>query len=135
VVNFTWSDVEAGDFEVVVAESAGGEIGRSVVLFDLRGGTHQVDVVTGDAQSYRGRSEFRRIAVAVSPLAKDGSSPIPYMDLAFEDVDFLANKAKYPPSVIALFIHAHRLAALLSDTVPADAFFGMLREGLPPRLA
>src|SRR5690606_5937399 len=47
----------------------------------------------------------------------------------------LANKAKVPASVISTFIHAHRLAHLTTNRVPADAFFGMLREGLSPEFA
>jgi hypothetical protein len=134
VIGFTWSDVTTGDFEVVVKNAGGSEVGRSVVLLGLGDGTHRVDIVTGGG-SYRGRSEFRRIDVAVEPLAFDGITAIPYKDLLLSDVNYLANKAKYPPSFISTFIHAHRLADLTSDDVPADAFYGMLREGLSPQFA
>lgn len=133
-VGFTWNDVESSDFEVVVTDSVSGEIGRSVVLLDIEDGKHQVDIVTG-GESYRGRSEFRRIEVAVAPLASDAGTPIAYKDLALDDMGYLANKAKHSASVIAMFIHAHRLADLTTNSVPADAFFAMLREGLSPKLA
>ncbi|MFV8755876.1 carboxypeptidase-like regulatory domain-containing protein [Nannocystaceae bacterium ST9] len=132
-IGFTWGDVENGDFEVVVKSSVGVEIGRSVVLLGLGGGKHQVDVIAG-GQPYRGRAEFRRIDVAVEPLAFNGAAPIAYKNLLLSDVDYLANKAKYPASVISTFIHAHRLAELTND-IPAEAFYGMLREGLSPELA
>jgi hypothetical protein len=135
VIGFTWTDVDAGDFEIVATDNVLGEIGRSVVLLDLEDGEHRVDIVTGGGSSYRGRSEFRRIEVAVAPLASDGGNPIAFQDLALEDVDYLANRARYPASVIASFIHAHRLADLTANNVPADAFFAMLREGLSPVLA
>lgn len=130
-VGFTWSDVATGDFEVVVKTAVGAEVGRSAVLLSLGDGVHKVDIVTG-GQPYRGRSEFRRIDVAVEPLAFDGTTQIPYKDLLLSDVNYLANKAKFPPSFISTFIHAHRLADLTTNDVPADAFYGMLREGLSP---
>ncbi|NVB41814.1 hypothetical protein G6O69_28535 [Pseudenhygromyxa sp. WMMC2535] len=134
-VGFTWSDVESGDFEVVVTDvSTSEELGRSVVLFELGEGEHRVDIVTG-GQSYRGRSEFRRVDVAVEPLAWEGASKIDYADLALDDIEYLASKAGFPASVIALFIHAHRLADLSERAVGAQAFYGMLREGLSPTLA
>ena len=134
VIGFTWSDVAIGDFEVVVKNSGGAELGRSVVLLGLEDGVHRVDVVVG-GDLYRGRSEFRRIEVAVQPLAFNGVTAIPYEDLLLSDVEYLANKARYPASVISTFIHAHRLAELTTNDVPADAFYGMIREGLSPELA
>ncbi len=47
VIGFTWSDVTTGDFEVVVKNAGGSEVGRSVVLLGLGDGTHRVDIVTG----------------------------------------------------------------------------------------
>lgn len=132
-ISFTWNDVETGDFEVSVRDGGSVEVGRSVTLWDLGDGTHQVDVVTGTA-SYRGRSEFRRVDVAAQPLAFDGATAIPYEDLALTDVDYIAGKAKHPPSLIATFIHAHRLSKLTTG-IPADAFYGMLREGLSVELS
>ncbi|MCA9696200.1 MAG: hypothetical protein KC431_01660, partial [Myxococcales bacterium] len=133
VLGFTWNDVETGDFEVVVTDSSSAELGRSVVLFGLSEGKYQVDVVAG-AQSYRGRSEYRRVAKVVEPLAWDAGSPIAAAALALADVDYLANKAQFSASVITTFIHAHRLAELTGGSITADAFYGMLREGLSPEL-
>ena len=132
-VEFTWDDIETGDFELAVADGLGSEVGRSVILLKLGEGEHLVDLVAGGL-SYRGRSEFRRIEVAVAPLASDGGAVIPYEDLALADVDYLANTAQHSASVIATFIHAHRLTLLTERAVPADALFGMLREGLSPEL-
>ncbi len=132
-ISFTWSDVEHGDFEVAVHDGASVEVGRSVTLWGLEDGVHQVDIVAGSL-AYRGRSEFRRVDVAAKPLAYDGPTQIPYRDLALADIDYLAGKAEHPPSVIATFIHAHRLA-YLATSVPADAFYGMLRSGLSAELS
>ncbi|HEY0137950.1 MAG TPA: Tc toxin subunit A, partial [Nannocystis sp.] len=112
------------DVEVVVCELDNTEIGRSVLLYDVAGEI-TVDIVVG-AADYRGRSDFRRIEARIDPLR--GSLAVD--ELGSEHIEYLSAKLDMDPLRIAQYIQAHRMSVLL-DTVPAWAFYALLRQGLP----
>ncbi|WAS90970.1 neuraminidase-like domain-containing protein [Nannocystis punicea] len=121
------------DVYVIVSNSGGGEIGRSVFLYDVSGEL-TVDIVVGDDE-YSGRSEYRRIEARIEDLRGD----VAVVALDADYLEYLAAKLGMDPLRISLYIHAHRMNAHLASAVPADAvpawaFYALLRMGLSTNL-
>jgi len=101
-------------------------IAVSPVMFDAPR-VAVINLNPGDSP-YPGPSEFEKIAEAISPVL---DSVLP-ADLQPADITFLWRDMNLEPEHIRLFAAA---AALARDTdVPAPAFYGMFRLGLPTDL-
>jgi hypothetical protein len=103
------------------------EIARSSLICHARR-AQPVDVVVG-GDAYRGYSEFERFTMTLRPHL-DGAS---FEALTAADVELLACKTGLDPRLVSQFADAHRFARLTD--VPAAAFYGFLREGLPTSLS
>ncbi len=90
-----------------------------------------VNLVIGN-QDYRGPAEFNRILAAIRPLLQK----VPITDLTEDDthhdISFLSGETGFDAQRLTVFVKAHRFEQ--QTKVPGDAFYGMLRKGLPDAL-
>jgi hypothetical protein len=124
---FSRAEKASADLVVRVVNAGGQVIAHSSTLFNAPAQA-TVDLVV--AQTAAGTpSEYERIDAALRPLTVD----VAPADLDASDLDFLTGETRIPRRKLATFAAA---AALERKTrVPAAAFYGMAREGLPATLA
>ena len=90
-----------------------------------------VDLIV-DGQSFRGQSEWELLLAHLSPLLEG----LPFADLTeddeHQDVTFLTGETGEDVGRITLLVAAHRMMA--ATDIAAEAFYSMLRQGLPTSL-
>ncbi|NVB39975.1 hypothetical protein G6O69_19175 [Pseudenhygromyxa sp. WMMC2535] len=124
----TWEETEAPatPWDLFVRAEDGETSVDSALLSDLEGGA-VVDLILGEG-SYRGQSEWERIAGRVTPLL-EGSAIV---DLPIDRIEWLARRADVLPTQLGNYIQAHRLADQRS--VEASSCYAFLQGGLPADL-
>lgn len=112
-------------------------LAQSRILFNARQ-EEIIDLVVGD-EAYRGPSEFEALVATLMPLLGDGlglaelrEDDADNAQDQHQDVTFLSGESGEDRARITYLIEAHRL--LKETGVPAEAFYGMFRQGLPREL-
>lgn len=118
----------AFDVEIVVTETDGEELGRSVLLYDVSGEI-TVDIIIGEG-SYRGRSEYRRIEARIGALR----GTLLIENLTAAHIEYLAAKLDVEPIRVAQYIQARRMSVELNEDVADWVFYAFMRQGLPADL-
>ena len=117
----------AADLVVRVYDTAGVLLLASPVIFRARP-REVVDLVFRDP-ALTPPTEFERHTAAMAPVLAGAD----LVSLSDDEIVFVAAKAGVSPLIAAQLAIAHRHAA--ATRIPAHAFYGLFRSGLPTRLA
>jgi Tc toxin complex TcA C-terminal TcB-binding domain/Neuraminidase-like domain/Salmonella virulence plasmid 28.1kDa A protein len=90
-----------------------------------------IDLVLGN-EDYRGPAEFDQILRAIQPLLQGVAIAELTEDESHHDLSFLAGETGFDTQRLGTLVKAYRFAS--QTAASADAFYGMIREGLPETL-
>ena len=127
---FLGAGKSGADLVVRAFGSDGLELATSPVLFNA-GQEETLDLVVG-GEVYRGPSEYQQLVTQLTPLLHGLTLGELSEDDEHQDVTFLSGETGQDIQLITLLVAAHRL--LKETEVPAEAFYGMFRQGLPTNL-
>lgn len=124
---FSRAEKKSADLVVRVMSAAGLPLAESPVFFNAPDAA-TVDLVI-ETQGSRGPSEYERYVSDLTPVMQD----VLFADLTEPDIRFLSGETSIAALHIAYLAVAARDAR--ETSVPAEAFYGMFRKGLPSRLS
>ncbi|MBS3777238.1 MAG: hypothetical protein KGY70_18730, partial [Bacteroidales bacterium] len=105
----------------------GEELASTKQPFYNAGKIQEVNLIAGH-EKYKGPSEYKQCLKTLTPLLKDNE----LSELTAEEVDFLAGKTGIDSRQIKQLVLAARFAE--KSGLPAEVFYGMLRQNLPASL-
>ncbi len=127
---FRRAEKASADLIVRALDAQGTVVAESSILFNAEPQA-TVDLVAG-GEAYRGPSEYDQLVETLSPLLDGLAFAELSEDGQHQDVSFLSGETGQDPQRITFLITAHHL--LKETDVPAEAFYGMFRQGLPTQL-
>jgi hypothetical protein len=124
---FVRAEKGAADLRVTVRDDRGGTT-VSPIRFNASV-TETIDLVVAGAPR---QSEYELLVAELKPLVGDLALADLTEDDTHQDVTFLTGETGRDVELVTFLILAHRLARRVD--IRADAFYGLLREGLPATL-
>ena len=120
-------------FQLVRGNEAEGEVISNPQVIFQADPDEKVMIVIG-SEAYRGPSEFAQLMEVVEPLVAGEAGRLAALnpDPAGEDVLFLAGETGLDAARLVMLVQAHR--AHRYHKIPAEACYGLLREGLPAEI-
>lgn len=127
---FARAEKGSADLLVRALSPEGEEVAHSEILFNARA-KETIDLVVGN-EVYRGLSEYEELIKLLTPVCDGVSFAELKEDEEHQDVSFLSGETGIDPQRIEFLATAHRL--LEKTDIPAEIFYGLIREGMPTDL-
>lgn len=126
---FRRAEKGSADLRVAAFDDKEQQLVSSAIIFNAEP-EEIVDLSIGG--EHRGPSEYENLVGQLKPVVQDVPLDELTEDDRRQDITFLANETGKDPQHITFLVVAHRLSR--KTGLPAEAFYGLFREGLPTSL-